>query len=82
MIAVEMGSEGWAVFGREKNGISDYKMLASHLTEEEAKLFAYSPDLKKLLGEVLAEYHDESVEHRNVGLYGRITLVLREVNVE
>lgn len=53
MIAVEMGSEGWSVFGgtKEVNDkiIENYKVIASNLSEKEAKLLASAPDMHQLL---------------------------------
>lgn len=46
--ATLMGSEGWAVFAGPK-------MLASHLTEEHARLIAAAPELVKALKQVLAD---------------------------
>ena len=60
--AVQMGSEGWAVFGPLRDLLYGH-MLASNLTEEDAKLMASAPFLQQrveaLAGELAhANAHD------------------------
>ena len=66
--AVQMGSEGWAVFGPLRD-LPYGHMLASNLTEEDARLIASAPGLQQRV-EALIVFRNEVAQIADDGLDG------------
>ena len=66
--AVQMGSEGWAVFGPLRD-LPYGHMLASNLTEEDARLIASAPGLQQRV-EALELVRNEDSQISDAGLDG------------
>jgi len=64
--AVEMGSEGWAVFAGPK-------MIASHLTKEQARLIAAAPKLLEALRQISTILEGSKAQMENQIRFARTT---------